>query len=267
MTTDAMAALATEHANALALMRSLTPEEWAMPSDCDGWRVQDVFCHMASVFHQIADPGSMPEAGTDKAEEAAEVPIAARRGWTAQQVVDEYVEWSEKGIGALGGLQEPPMAEVVVPLGDLGSHPLHLLANAIVFDHYCHLRHDILQPSGPIDRPPLPEDDAALRATMTWMLAGLPQMCAAALPVVDRPVSLVMEGPGGGRWVLRPPADASSALVIEEGSDASAAATVTSTAHQFVSWGTKRRPWRDSGVRIEGDAAYAATILDAVNVI
>jgi hypothetical protein len=44
-------------------------------------------------------------------------------------------------------------------------------------------------------------------------------------------------------------------------------ATVVSTAHDFVSWGTKRRDWRDSGVRVDGDEAYAAQVLDAINVI
>ena len=30
------------------------------PSDCAGWRVQDVYGHMASIFHQVADPSVTP---------------------------------------------------------------------------------------------------------------------------------------------------------------------------------------------------------------
>jgi len=71
---------------------------------------------MASVFHTIADPTTIEPGGTGKAEQDAEVPVQARKEWTTEQVVAEYVEWSEKGITALAGLQEPPMAEMVVPL-------------------------------------------------------------------------------------------------------------------------------------------------------
>jgi uncharacterized protein (TIGR03083 family) len=31
------------------VLSSLTPEQWGMPSRCDGWRVQDVAAHLASV--------------------------------------------------------------------------------------------------------------------------------------------------------------------------------------------------------------------------
>jgi hypothetical protein len=81
-------------------------------------------------------------------------------------------------------------------------------------------------------------------------------------PVVDRPVNLVFDGPGGGTWVLQP-----GPLRVDEGASAEAAATVASTAHDFVSWGTKRRDWRAMGVKVEGDEAYAASVLDAFNVI
>ena len=40
-----------------------------------------------------------------------------------EQVVAAYLEWSEKGVAALAALQEPPMADTMVPLSDLGSHP------------------------------------------------------------------------------------------------------------------------------------------------
>jgi hypothetical protein len=41
---------------------------------------------------------------------------------------------------------------------------------------------------------------------------------------------------------------------------------VTTSAHDFVSWGTKRSDWRESTT---GDTAdpYVAAVLDAINVI
>ena len=174
-TKQAMEALAAEAATGRGAGRRPHAEEWATASDCDGWRVQDVFAHMASVFHQVADPSSTPAAATDDAEETAELMLVepqgpgrpARGRWTSTR------EWSEKALAALGGMQEPPMAEVVIPLGNLGSHPLHLLANAFVFDHYCHLRHDVARAvrSGRPAAAPRATSCASRRPS-TWMLGG-----------------------------------------------------------------------------------------------
>jgi uncharacterized protein (TIGR03083 family) len=54
MSKQAMVALGHERDLVLALIDSLTPEEWSMPSDCAGWRVQDVVAHMSAVYKSIA---------------------------------------------------------------------------------------------------------------------------------------------------------------------------------------------------------------------
>lgn len=56
-------------------------------------------------------------------------------------------------------------------------------------------------------------------------------------------------------------------VAVEEGRVDDVAATVTSSAHDFVSWGTTRRGWREMGVRIDGDEHYGAAVLDAINII
>jgi hypothetical protein len=223
--------------------------------------VQDVVCHLACTFQQVADPGSIPVADDGDNERTAAMAVDARRDWSAAEVVDAYASWSEKALMALAPLQEPPAANVVIPLGNLGSHPLHLLAEAYVFDHYCHLRHDVLAPDGPITREPLPRDEAAVAGAVRWMLAGLPQMCADGLAALDRPLNLVLTDPNL-TYVLRP----GPLVVVEAGADPEAAATVTSDAHAFVQWGTKRRGWGPL-VSIAGDAAYAGSILDVIHVI
>ena len=265
MSKQAMAALGDERRLVLDLIDGLTPAEWGAASDCAGWRVQDVVAHMSAVYKSIAGG---PVAGDPDhpgdAERGADAGVDERRGWSAAQVAAEYREWSEKGVAALGAMNDEPMASTVIPLGNLGEHAMHILANAIVFDHYCHLRWDLLRPNGPLARAALPSDDARLGPIMEWMLGGLPQMCAAGLSVVDRPVNMIFEGPGGGTWVLRP---GEPFTTVAPGADPDAAATVTSTAHDFVCWGTARRPWRDMGVGVSGDGTYASRVLDAVNVI
>ncbi|CAN5488900.1 hypothetical protein BH23ACT3_BH23ACT3_13110 [soil metagenome] len=265
MTAGAIDALRAERVHVLELIDSLADDEWQLPSDCEGWRVQDVIAHMSAVFVTVcggetarADPPS------DDAERNADAAVEERRYWSTFDVAAEYERSSEAAIAALAALQEPPMADTVIPLGNLGHHPMHVLADALVFDHYCHLRHDLLAPGGPLARPDLPSDDLRLDPAVTWMLAGLPQMCADGLAPLDRPIDLVFEGPGGGTWHLRP---GSPLVEVVPGSAADAAATVTSNAHDFVSWGTARRPWRELGVQISGDEVYAAKILDGVNII
>jgi uncharacterized protein (TIGR03083 family) len=253
----AIEALRAEQQRALELFASLSVDEWQAASGCDGWRVQDVAQHMASVFHSIADASSIEGGSSDDVEQNAEVPVQARRSWTTDEVMAEYREWSDKGIAMLEMMQAPPMADTVIPLANLGSHPMHILGNAIVFDHYCHLRHDI---GAAIDRAAeLPHDPAALRATIEWMLAGVPQMCSAALGSCDQGVNLVFSDLHDEGYHLAP---ADPLWTIVPGIDASFP-TATTSAHNFISWGTKRADWRAMGV--EGGAAAAT--LDAINVI
>ena len=255
----AITALEQEIQYAKELFATLRPQEWQSASECEGWRVQDLVQHMAAVFQQIADSSSIDVGDSGRAEISNEVPVQARKDWSVDQVVEAYDEWAPKGLGALAALQEPPMADMVVPISDLGTHPLRLLGNAIAFDHYCHLRHDI-----PIERAAaLPRDPATLAVVLEWMLAGLPQMCAEALAAVPaQPVNLVFDGPGGGSFLLAPGDDGWS---VTEGSDPDAP-TVTTTVHEFVSWGTKRSDWRDS-VTGDVDRAGVADVLDAINII
>jgi len=265
MTTAAIEALRAERDHVIELIGSITDEEWELPSDCEGWRVQDVIAHMSAVFVAVSGgTTARAEPPSDDAERNADAAVDERRAWSPAQVIDEYTSTSEAAITGLEMMQGNAMGDTVIPLGNLGSHPMHLLADALAFDHYCHLRHDLIAPGGPLQRPALPSDELRLRPTMTWMLAGLPQMCAEALTVVDRPITMVFEGPGGGVWSLRP---GSPFVEVADGAADDAAATVTSSAHDFVSWGTKRRDWRQCGVTVSGDDVYAATVLDAINVI
>lgn len=265
MSKQAIAGLEAEIARARELFASLSHDEWEAPSGCAGWRVQDVAQHMAAVYQQIAAPDTIDAGDSGKAEEAAEVPVRARRDWAPSQVIAAYDEWSAKGLAALSALQDPPLADTVVPLSDLGSHPMHLLGNAIAFDHYCHLRHDI---GAAVERAAaLPQDADVLEPTLEWMLAGLPQMCATELAdAPSQPVNLVFDGPAAGSWCLTPgDGGPGTQWVVAHGADDDAP-VVRTTAHDFVAWGTKRADWRSS---VTGDVSNAAIagVLDAINVI
>jgi uncharacterized protein (TIGR03083 family) len=256
--------LRAEREALLEVARSLSDDELAGPSGCEGWSIRDVYAHLASSIHGVVDPAFLPDmsGGT---EDAMEGPVTQRRDKPFAEVLDEYETFSEQALNFFAMAQEPPMAETMLPMNDLGTHPLSILANTFLFDAYCHLHHDILLPRGSVDRPEPPRDEMRLQPTVEWMLAGLPWMCAKQLAFMDRPVAFRLDGPGGGAWTIAPGGD-EGRVQVNEGADSGALATITSNAHDFVAWGTKRTPWRDS-VKVEGDEAYAARVLDAINII
>lgn len=264
----ALEGLRANHEDLLAVVTSLTPQEWAAPSGCAGWRVQDVLAHQSSIFKLMVDPDppTADAATPEGAEDMAEAFVAPRKSWTPESVLAEYERYCDPLIEAQAALQSEPMASTEVPLGELGTHPMRLFAGMFSFDAYCHLRFDIVRPGGPIERELPAPDDTRLLAGVEWMMFGLPQMCEEPInAALSAPVAFVFGGPGASSYLLSPSGQGHAS--VEEVSDAAgAAATVTSSAHDFVSWGTTRSSWRDS-CTISGDEALAAAVLDATNVI
>jgi uncharacterized protein (TIGR03083 family) len=263
MSQTGVAGLQAERDSALEVLKSLTDDEWNQPSACAGWSVRAVVAHMGSVLHGVIDPSQLPDTAGGT-EPAMEIPVAARRDWSIDEVLAEYESFSEQVMTVVTMAQEPPMSETTLPLGDLGTHPMSMFGSMFCFDVYCHLRHDILQPRGPIDRPEPPRDETRVGAVVEWMLAGLPWMSERSLTAVDRPFVLRLTGPGGGEWTVAPGGEGGRVLVTQ-GAATDAVAVITSDAHDFVAWATHRRPWSEC-VTIEGDERYASAILDAIHI-
>jgi len=236
-----------------------------MPSDCEGWRVQDVIAHMADVCRSVVDPSALAPGVPGDLEATQAAQAEAHRSWTADEVLADYEEVSAKALESVVGLQAPGMAETVIPIENAGHYPLHMVVNAFAFDHYCHLRFDVLRPNGPIDRPAPPSDDTRLGATLEWLLAGLPQMAANAMrETVTKPVALELTGPGGGTWTVNPAAGDGLVEVVD-GIDGEVAATITSTTDDFIVWATHRRSWTEQSVELRGDDKYASRVIEAIH--
>src|SRR5581483_9715790 len=133
------------------------------------------------------------------------------RSWSAKEVLEEFEEFSDPAIDVLASFQAPETRDAPFPAGTLGTYPTHLFANALMFDHFTHLRFDLLAPFGPVERAHPALDDDRLRPGVEWIFAGLPTMAAVKKPLVaalTKPVAVELTGPGGGSWMLRPgPAD------------------------------------------------------------
>lgn len=245
------------------LIVSLTPREWQLPSGCAGWRVQDVVAHLASGAHTTIEP-RQPSPGLT-AERQMDAMVAARQEWSADQVVQEYLDYAMPAVDLMAGLQNEPQASLIVPLLDLGSYPLSILPDVVAFDHYCHVYVDVLAPHGPVERDCGVVDDDILRPAIGWMLLGLPQMQGPDLDVLRVPFVLDLVGPGGGTWLLTPagpegPITVAATHIVPE------VTVVRSETTDFVRWATQRAPWRDL-VDISGRPADVEPFLDRLNII
>jgi hypothetical protein len=164
-----------------------------------------------------------------------------------EEVVEQYVTLGQVAIARLRAVQD---LTDPIDLGDLGTHPIHLVADAFAFDHYLHIRADLCAPRGPLAMPAPPSNDRQLGPVIGWMVTAIPQMNAAELGWLDTRVELELRGPGGRR-----------ASFGGEGADV---VTISSSTADFVLWGTKREDWRDLDVRIDGDAVVGERFCDAV---
>jgi uncharacterized protein (TIGR03083 family) len=246
------------------VVRSLTPDEWEAPSRCAGWSVKDLVAHTGSNFRVMVEPPaedpSVPPPTT--AEELQNRLVDERRDWTRAQVADEFLANVDGAMGVLDALQQDELASTPMTLTDLGTYQSHQLSDAFAFDMWCHMYVDLLGPEAPVTREvPDPEDDL-VRIAVDWMWSGLPQMCTPVSRVLERPLGVRLTGAGSGEWTLKPGSDL---LVVEPGL-ASADTVITSAATDFVLWGTTRSPWRKH-VTVEGDTAYAETVLDTVDIV
>lgn len=270
MTVEGVEGFIENHRDLATLISSLgTSNEatspWMQPTGCPGWRVRDLIAHISSSLKELVDPSPADQQPPPqfRAEQKMEVRVADRRDWDVPHIIAEYHRYFSPAVDVLRSLQTPPADEVVVSLSELGSYARHLLADAYCFDVYCHVRHDLLPPRGPLCFELLEPDKQRLQPAVTWIIAGIPQMCAEALQLATRPWSLVLDDGASGSWTFHP-AQGAEAARIAPGDKAST--KVRSGAHSFVSWSTRRSSWRNHCV-IDGPVDDIAPVLDALNVI
>jgi len=259
MTLDRGAAFTAERAEMLAFCATLAPAEWRMNSLAEGWRIQDVVAHLGTGCHAVFSPAATKLMRGNDIERANDAMVDSRRDWSSTDVLAEYRRWSRIFGAVFAAVGRTPLGGVQAPLADLGKFPARLLLNALVFDHHTHLRHDMAPALG---RPAPGTDANRMAVVLEWMMAVLSnQLRAQKLSFLDRPLSLMLTGPGGGTWRVKP--DGSVTLGAAE----PAAAQITGVACEFPQWGTARSRWRDADVIITGDADYAAAFLDTVDIV
>lgn len=106
------------------LCSSLTPEEWALPTDLPGWSVQDNLSHIVGTESIILghkapdhDPGSKPWI-RNPIGAGNEVQVDFRRYWPPTKVLEEYQEVTGARIKAIRAMTDEDLAaESWTPVG------------------------------------------------------------------------------------------------------------------------------------------------------
>ena len=177
----------------------------------------------------------------------------------------EYVRLLPDALAALAHLQSDAIRDQTFDLFDAGVYPVHLAPDALVFDHYCHLAHDVTIGEALPPCPPVVAADALAYST-GWLVAGIPQMSGAPLAsALAGPVGLRISGPGGGAWLLSPP-DSEAGPVECMPVEHLPETTIDTEASDFILWGTKRRSLESCSVALAGDQLLAEKVGAAIHV-
>jgi uncharacterized protein (TIGR03083 family) len=249
----------------LTIATKLTDDQWRAPSAAAGWSVHDVVVHIGSLLELLQAAVAGADSPPVGIEELNDQVVAERRDWKPAQTVQFLRDQLSTALDTFSALQEEPTASTRVPMLDLGSYPLHAIADMFTFDITTHLHYDILAPRGPIELPHPLLDEVRLMPAIEWLLGGISQMQPGLAQHLCSPISLQLNGPGA-QHVLLTPGDSTPIVTPKTDSSVHAATTVTSTTEDFLAWSTQRLPWPDL-VHIDGDHHIAAEFLNALNLI
>jgi uncharacterized protein (TIGR03083 family) len=268
MSHQGIAAMTLAGNDILAIADSLSPAEWATPSAAQGWTIKDVVTHVGQLTAMLiaAVQGQLPEPETPTGVERLNDQLVAQHdSWTPHQAIESFRTLLDAGTTAFAALQDGPAAASTAPLLDLGTFPLHAIADMFAFDYSTHLRWDILTPRGPLHRDLPPLDAARLKPAVSWLLGGIPQMQPGLASHLSSPIQLTLTGPAAHTAILSVN-NATGRIAIDQRPDGAAAAEIISTTNDFLAWATQRIPWQDA-VTVDGDTTVAEDFLNNLNLV
>lgn len=238
---------------------------WGFGSNCPGWTNGDILIHLVCTIRELVEPEALPSPDTTSIERTNDLQVQAFRAGTVREHLAEYTRLLPGALTVLADLQADTLRDETFDLFDAGIYPVHLNAEALAFDHYCHLAHDMtLDAALPAISPALV--DPALAASTRWLVAGIAQMSGARLATaLTQPVGLRIEGPGGGTWLLSAPSG-STALAECQPTHSLPATTIETSSSDFMLWGTHRRHLFECAIFYGGDEGLARSVAAAVHV-
>jgi uncharacterized protein (TIGR03083 family) len=135
--------------------RDLDDGQWALPTDCPGWSVQDQLSHLIGVEHTLlGDPAPKPVSPVppyvkNPIGEMNEAWIEARRQVAGSEVLAEFVDVTDRRLAALRGF--PPEKFDEVGWSPIGQVPYRDFMGTRVLDSWTHeqdIRRAVERPGG-----------------------------------------------------------------------------------------------------------------------
>ena len=189
----------TEYERTLALLRSLEPADWDKPTDCPAWTVRQLACHLLGAIEMAA---SLPEgirqqwqairAGGDPLDALTGRQVSDRAGWAPTRIVETYAirapHAAKKRRARPALLRQVPLTQQRVN-GELETWTLGYFFDVIVTrDSWLH-RVDLSRATG-----------RALELTADHDGVIVADVVAEWFGRHQQPVTLILDGPAGGRW-------------------------------------------------------------------
>jgi uncharacterized protein (TIGR03083 family) len=153
----------------IALAGELDDADWARPTDCDEWTVQDILAHLAHLETELCNTEQNTSAqtgGTDVVSAYTGAGVEARRDRTPAELVAEFAAAVELRAGRLADLPDDPSAPAPVTPGGVAWSWDTLLRNRSI-DVWVH-EQDIRRATG---RPGGLDSTGAHVAVMTFSFA------------------------------------------------------------------------------------------------
>ncbi len=220
-----------------AMLAALAPEQWARPSDAEGWTVSDVVLHLAQTNEVISDPSGgeataflSPDAAKTVDGVAADM-VAAERGMPPADLLER---WRKTAYAVADFLRaQPPgtrLSWVRTPLSP------RTLATTRIAEHWAHAQ-DIAVPLG------VPYPDTARIRHIAWLAHRTLPYAFSVEGLPDAPVYCDLTAPDGTHWTF---------------GDPSAPSRITGPAAEFCRVGARRLTPEQTALRAEGPHAADA---------
>ncbi|WUI01969.1 maleylpyruvate isomerase family mycothiol-dependent enzyme [Spirillospora sp. NBC_00431] len=223
--------LTAEYRRLDTVLGALTEEQWARPSDAEGWSVSDVVLHLAQTEEMIADPAIGEGAALLSAEAATTVDgfasdmVAAERGAAPG---DLLARWRAAAFATPEILRaHPPGTRLSWVRTSLSPRTL---ATTRLAEHWAHAL-DITVPLG------IPYPDTGRIRHVAWLAHRTLPYAFALDGLPDVPVFCDLTAPDGTRWTFGDPA---------------APTRITGPAAEFCRLGARRLTPEQTGLAAEG---------------
>lgn len=244
---SAVAALAAEWQAITELCATLSDAEWAAPTDCPGWSVQDNVSHIIGTERMLLgdpapeiDVGDVPHVHNEIGR-MNELWIAARRPWSPSAVLEEFGEVTAARLAALADMTQVDFdAESWTPAGTDTYGRFMRIRTLDCWVHEQDIRAAVGRPghvSGPVVEMVL--DEFAFAVGFAVAKLGRAPDGARAL--------IALTGPAARDWRVQV-AERRGRLVESFDGDAGPTITLRTDAHTYT---------RLAGGRIAGDAALS----------